>query len=173
MSYQLMKIEGENNNGHRHVWIKPSNDNIEAIVNRIIEQKKTEIINTVLPIGSVILTYFNYNVGKEQLGRRARDPEINRRIANHIAEMKRKGFIPLDYYYSGRNQQRTTLNRSEYPELMQHANDNGFLGEMVSLNGASYYNFTTNLDYENNNKLNMMAWLYVGRPVGRLNTDGL
>ena len=45
MSYQLMKIEGENSNGRRHIKIKPGSEITMDQINQAIDAKVNELVN--------------------------------------------------------------------------------------------------------------------------------
>ena len=45
MSRQAMKVDGENNSGRRHVWIKPGSEITLNDINRAIDAKVNELVN--------------------------------------------------------------------------------------------------------------------------------
>ena len=45
MSRQAMKVDGENSNGHRHVWIKPGSEITLNDVNRTVDAKINDLVN--------------------------------------------------------------------------------------------------------------------------------
>lgn len=152
---------------------------IDERVNNIVEKKiksmKSSNNDSFLPIGTVVLTYTNPFLHYLKLKDNEKR-DLDKKIHQYELEMRKKGFVLLGHYNLN-EKTKTVLSQSEYPEFLKylHAMDQDVNDPEIKLAGGYSFNisFRTGEGVFDFKELVTTAWVYVGRPVGKLNTDHL
>ena len=148
-------------------------ERVNAIVAKKIENMKSSSNDSFLPIGTVVLTYLNpfstYFDKKEN-----EKHEVDKKLYQYELEMRKKGFILLGHYNLDKAT-KTVLTQKEYPEFLKYIQAINFNISEIPLEGGYGFDLFARSGkggFDINN-FRTLAWLYVGRPVGKLNTDYL
>lgn len=150
---------------------------IDERVNNIVEKKIKNIGSNsneaFLPVGTVVFTYFspftNYFELKENEQR-----DLDKKVYQYELEMRKKGFILLGHYNTN-EKTRTILSQNDYPEFLNYLHAMNLNVSEISLVGGYHFEILS-MQRKGGTGFSgilTMAWLYVGRPVGKLNTDHL
>lgn len=150
---------------------------IDERVNSIVEKKIKNIQSnnngSFLPVGTVVFTYFSPFTDYFEL-KEKEQRDLDKKVHQYELEMRKKGFILLGHYNVNETT-KTILSQNDYPEFLNYFHAMNRNVSEVSLEGGYHFEILTMQRKGGTGftGIRTMAWLYVGRPVGRLNTDYL